>query len=116
MTWFVLKAALSGLIIATIAEIGRRNAAAAALVASLPLVSIIGMIWIWRETRDVGRIATHAQATFWYVLPSLPMFLVMPMLIRSGIGFWVSLFAGSALTVVLYLGMIWLAPRLGIEL
>ena len=112
MTWFVLKAALSGLIIATIAEIGRRNAAAAALVASLPLVSIIGMIWIWRETRDVGRIATHAQATFWYVLPSLPMFLV----IRSGIGFWVSLFAGSALTVVLYLGMIWLAPRLGIEL
>lgn len=116
MNWFFLKAALSGLLIATISEIARRNAAFAALVASLPLVSIIGMIWIWGETRDVNRIATHAQATFWYVQPSLPMFLLMPLMIRSGASFWVSLLVGAALTFCLYMALIWLAPRLGIDL
>ena len=116
MSWFFLKAALSGLLIATISEIARRNAAFAALVASLPLVSMIGMIWIWGETRDVTRIATHAEATFWYVLPSLPMFLLMPLMIRSGASFWMSLLAGAGLTFCLYLALIWLAPRLGIPL
>jgi hypothetical protein len=116
MTWFILKAALSGLLIAAISEIARRNTAVAALVASLPLVSVIAMIWIWGETRDSARIAAHAEATFWYVLPSLPMFLVLPALIRSGTGFWTSLVVGSALTVALYLALVWIAPRLGLSL
>lgn len=116
MTWFLVKAALSGLIIAAVSEIARRNSAVAALVASLPLVSVLGMIWIWGETRDMGRIATHAQATFWYVLPSLPMFLLIPALIRAGMGFWVSLAAGCAMTVLLYLAVVWIGPRFGLNL
>jgi len=116
MSYFALKAILSGLIIALISEIARRSPGFAALVASLPLVSILGMIWLWRDTGDTARIASHAEATFWYVLPSMPMFLVMPWLIRSGLGFWPSLGLGCVLTILLYAVLIWLAPRFNLPL
>lgn len=116
MSYFIFKAALSGLLIALISDMARRSPGFAALVASLPLVSVIGMIWLWRDTGDAVRIASHAEATFWYVLPSLPMFLVIPALIRSGIGFWTSLLAGCLMTVALYFGMIWMAGRFGLKL
>ena len=116
MSYFALKALLSGLLIALISEIARRSPGFGALVASLPLISVIGMIWLWRDTADPARIAAHAEATFWYVLPSLPMFLVVPWLIRSGTGFWPSLALGCGLTVALYLMLVWLAPRFNLPL
>lgn len=116
MSYFAVKALLSGLIIAAISEIARRSPGVAALVAALPLVSILGMIWLWHDTGDSTRIAAHAEATFWYVLPSLPMFLIVPSLIRSGTGFWPSLGAGCLVTIVLYLLLLWLAPRLNLPL
>ena len=87
-----------------------------ALIASLPLVSVLGMIWLWRERPDAANMADHVGATFWYVLPSLPMFLLIPALLRHGVGFWPALLAGCALTVVLYGAMTALAPVLGIRL
>jgi hypothetical protein len=116
MVYIILKAALSGLIIAAVSEIAKRNAGLGALVASLPLVSILGMIWLWRDTQDTVRIADHAAATLWYVLPSLPMFVLLPALLRSGVGFWTGLIAGCALTVALYLLLIWFGPRFGLRL
>jgi hypothetical protein len=113
---FLTRAALSGLIIAVIALIAKRSPAAGALVASLPLISILGMIWLWRDTHDGALIANHVEATFWYVLPSLPMFLLIPAMMRNGIGFWPSLLAGCALTILLYLGMISFAARFGVKL
>lgn len=110
------KALLSGAVIVAIAEIGKRLPAVAALVASLPLVSVLGMMLLWRERPDAENMAIHAEATFWYVLPSLPMFLVMPAMLRGGFGFWISLLAGCALTVVLYLAMMQLGPRFGLRL
>ena len=86
------------------------------LIASLPLVSVLGMIWLWRDTHDAGRLADHAQATFWYVLPSLPMFLLIPALLRRGLGFWPALLAGCALTVVLYGVTVAVAARVGVRL
>ena len=99
-----------------IAEIGKRLPTLGALVASLPLVSVLGMIWLWRDRPDAENMAAHAQATFWFVLPSLPMFLVIPWLLRSGVGFWLALGMGCALTVVLYFAMVWASARLGIRL
>lgn len=116
MSYFALKAILSGLIIALISEIARRSPGFAALVASLPLVSILGMIWLWRDTSDIARLAHHSEATFWYVLPSMPMFLVLPWLLRSGWGFWPSLATGCVLTILLYFLLLWLAPRLNLPL
>ncbi|MCC6925911.1 DUF3147 family protein [Novosphingobium sp.] len=112
----VAKALLSGALIVAIAEIGKRLPTFAALVASLPLVSVLGMVLLWRARPDAENMAVHAEATFWYVLPSLPMFLLMPWLLRHGHGFWLALLAGCALTVVLYLLMAQFGPRLGIRI
>jgi len=71
------------------------------LIASLPLVSILGIMWLWRDTGEVERIADHAEATFWFVLPSLPMFLALPAMLRLGVGFWQALGLSCLLTVVL---------------
>lgn len=109
------KALLSGMLIVAIAEIGKRLPTFAALVASLPLISVLGMILLWNARPDSENMAVHAEATFWYVLPSLPMFLLMPWLLRHGYGFWIALLAGCALTVALYLLMAQFGPRLGIR-
>ena len=86
------------------------------LIASLPLVSVLGMIWLWRDRPDVENMAAHSQATFWYVLPSLPMFLLIPFMVRQGHSFWLSLAAGCVLTIVLYLAMVQVGPRFGLKL
>jgi hypothetical protein len=111
----VAKALLSGALIAAVAEIGRRLPTLGALIASLPLVSVLGMILLWRARADAENMAIHAEATFWYVIPSLPMFLVIPALLRHGVPFWLALCAGCMLTVALYLAMATFGPRLGIR-
>ncbi len=116
MLYLVIKAALSGVIIASVSEIARRSPGIGALAASLPLISILGMMWLWRDTNDPVRLAAHAEATFWYVLPSLPMFLLIPALLRAGVGFWTALLLGCALTIGLYLTMTWIGPRFGLKL
>ena len=116
MTYFILKAALSGLLIAAVSAIARRSPGFGALVASLPLISVLGMVWLWRDTHDRVRMAAHVGATFWYVLPSLPMFLLIPALLRAGVPFPPALLLGCVLTVLLYLLVSWAAPRLGIRL
>ena len=116
MLYFVIKALLSGIIVAAVSEIARRSPGVGALVASLPLISILGMMWLWRDTHDIDRMAEHAGATFWYVLPSLPMFLLIPVMLKRGAGFWPALLAGCALTVLLYAIMTFAGPRIGIRL
>jgi hypothetical protein len=116
MLYMLIKAAISGLLIAAASEVARRWPGWGALIVSLPLVSVIAMMWLWRDTHDVARLASHSQATFWFVLPSLPMFLLIPYLLRTGTPFWLSLTAGCALTMALYSAMVWVGPRLGIQL
>lgn len=116
MLYLILKALLSGVIIMAVSEIAKRNPAFGALVASLPLVSLLAIIWLWRDTGDTARIANHAEATFWYVLPSLPMFLAFPYMLRHGLGFWWALLAACLLTLVLYGLTILVAARFGVRL
>ena len=116
MTYLILKAAMSGILIALASEVARRHAGIGALIASLPLISVLGMIWLWRDTHDPVRLANHASATLWYIAPSIPMFLIIPALLRAGFGFWFSLCIGCATTILLYLVAVWAAPRLGINI
>ncbi|ESQ78266.1 DUF3147 family protein [Asticcacaulis benevestitus] len=116
MLYLLIKAGLSGLIIAAVSEIAKRWPGFGALVASLPLISILGMLWLWRDTQDIERMAQHAEGTFWYVLPSLPMFLLIPLLLRKGVSFYPALLAGCGLTVALYLAMTLIGPRFGLKL
>ncbi len=116
MLYLAIKAVVSGILIAAASEVAKRYPGFGALIASLPLVSVLGMVWLWRDRPDVENMAVHAQATFWYVLPSLPMFLVIPALLRNGVTFWLALLAGCALTILLYSAMTWLGPRFGLRL
>jgi ABC-type nickel/cobalt efflux system permease component RcnA len=116
MLYLAIKAILSGIIIAIVSEVSRRFPGWGAMIASLPLVSVLGMIWLWRDQPDTANMAAHAEATFWFVLPSLPMFLLVPAMLRQGFSFWVALVAGCALTVALYALMAWTAPRFGVRL
>ena len=74
------------------------------------------MIWLWRDTAGPERMAAHAIGTFWFVLPSLPMFLLIPFLLHRGAGFWLALTVGCLLTIVLYSLTAWIGAELGLQL
>ena len=116
MVYFVIKCVLSGIIIAVVSEVAKRSPAFGALIVLLPLVSLLGILWLWRDTGDAERIASHAESTFWYVLPSLPMFLVLPAMLRAGVDFWLSMGASCVLTIILYAVTASLLARFGINL
>jgi len=116
MLYLAIKAAISGVIVAIVSEVAKRYPGFGALIASLPLVSVLGMLWLWRDKPDVPNMAAHVEATFWFVLPSLPMFLLIPWMLRNGMSFWTSLVIGCGLTIGLYLAMTWVGPRFGLRL
>lgn len=116
VTYLVIKAAVSGVLVMLISEVARRSPGFGGLIASLPLVSVLAIIWLWRDTADIERIAAHAESTFWFVLPSLPMFLAFPAMLRHGVGFWLALSLSCALTMLLYAGALWLLPKVGITI
>jgi len=116
MAWYIIKLFLTAGIIVIISEVSKRLPLLGSLIASLPLVSVLGMIWMYGETKDLIRIADHSEGTFWYVLPSLPMFLLMPFLLRKGISFPAALSAGIALTGVLYFLMTKVLAKFGMNL
>jgi hypothetical protein len=115
MGFTLVKTLLSAIIITMVSEVAKRSPAFAALIASLPLVSVLGMIWIFNETNDIPRIAAHSEATFWFVLPSLPMFLVLPVMLRHGVGFYLALTLNCALTALLYFAMVKLGAIFGVK-
>ena len=116
MLLFAIKAILSGILVAAISTIAKRYPGWGGLVASLPLVSVLSMIWLYGETRDAESVARLSLGAFWFFLPSIPMFLIIPALLRSGVGFVATMVIACVTTILLYAGMNWLAPRVGISL
>jgi len=116
MLYLLIKAAISGVLIAIISEVARRSPGWGGLLASLPLTSLIAILWLWRDTNDPQRIADQAVSTFWFVLPSLPLFLIIPLMIRGGWGFWPSILVACVVTLGLYAAMFAVSARLGIRL
>lgn len=116
MLYLITKALLSGAIIVAVSEIAKRNNSLATVIHSLPLTSLLAFIWIYSETKDAALIGRHAFGTFWFVLPTLPMFLLMPWLINKLGGFWPALSVGIAFTVALYLLTMRLLDIAGVKL
>ena len=116
MLYLAIKALISGVIVATASEVARRWPGVGGLIVSLPLVSLLTFIWVWHDTRDGERIAELAQSAFWFFLPSMPLFLVLPAMLRAGVGFWTAFLLAVAGTAALYLMMFWLAPHFGVKL
>lgn len=116
MGYQVLKVLLSAVLIVAISELGKRSSAVGAILASIPLVSVLAFIWIYVETKNVKEIANLAGGIFWLVIPSLVLFVLLPVLLRQGWNFWLSLFTSGAVTVLSYFIMIFILKRFGIEL
>ena len=114
--YFLFKAGLSGLLAAAISEIARRYPGWGGLVASLPLTSLMAMVWLWRDTGDPSRIADLSISIIWFIAASMPLFFALPLLLRSGLGFWGSMAIAVVATMALYALMFWAGPKLGLKL
>ncbi|HET6434040.1 DUF3147 family protein [Dyella sp.] len=115
MPWIITKYLITAAVVVVVSEAAKRSDRAGALIASLPLVTLLALIWLHVEKQPSAKIANHAWYTFWYVLPTLPMFLAFPRLLAR-FGFWPALALSALLTVVCF-GVFALAVKpLGIKL
>lgn len=115
MTWIITKYFLTAAVVVLVSELAKRSDKLGGLVAALPLVTVLTLVWLYIEKQPPEKIANHAWYTFWYVVPTLPMFLVFPALLPR-LGFWPTLLAGVIVTAVCF-GLFALAlRRFGIEL
>ena len=112
----VAKLFLTALVILMVTKVQVFHDRISALLVALPLTSLLAMIWMRVEGQDAGRIANHAEGTFWFVLPTLPMFLLLPWMLRNGWGFGNALFINCLVTVILFLGLVAILKRVGINL
>lgn len=116
MWQYTLKIILSATVLVAVAELAKRSSFWAAALASLPLTSILAFVWLYLDSGDTGKVMALAYGIFWLVLPSLALFIVLPLLLRSGLGFWLSLGAACLATAAAYLGMVKILGLLGIRI
>lgn len=115
MAWIISKYALTALVVVLVSELAKRSDKLGALVAALPLITILSLIWLYLENQSAEKIANHAWYTFWYVLPTLPMFLAFPLLLPR-LGFWPALLACVVISAVSFGVFALLLKRFGIQL
>jgi len=116
MLYYALKVVISALLIVAISEIAKRSAGFAALVASLPLTSLLAFVWLHMEASPTEQIAELSSQIFWLVLPSLILFLLFPFLLKYGLSFWVSLGLSVVVTASCYIALLPLLRRMGVGL
>lgn len=115
MSWIITKYLITAAVVVLISEVAKRSDKHGGLIAALPMVTILALIWLYVENQSTEKIANHAWYTFWYVVPTLPMFLAFPWLLPR-IGFWLTLAISVVITVVCFALFALLVKRFGIEL
>jgi len=117
MTWqFILKVAITVAVVIAVSEIAKRSSFWGAILASLPLTSLLAFVWLYSDTGNIQSVATLSRSIFWLVLASLPLFAVLPVLLSAGWAFWPSLFVACIVTVGAYFALVWLLQRVGVQL
>ena len=114
--YLLLKALLSGAVIAVASEVARRSSLLGAVLISLPLTSILAAIWLYRDTRDVSEVADLSWAILWVIVPSLVFFVVLPVSLRNGVPFWAAMVVACAATAASYGIWVWAARRIGLDI
>jgi len=115
MGWLIAKYLLTAAVVVLVSEAAKRSDRLGGFLAALPLITVLAMIWLYVERQPLEKIANHAWYTFWYVLPTLPMFLLFPRLLAR-LGFWPALLAGALLTVACFGLLALLLRRFGVQL
>ncbi|MGH6734929.1 MAG: DUF3147 family protein [Methyloceanibacter sp.] len=116
MLYVTLKVLLTSVLVVAVSEAAKRSALFGAIIASIPLTSVLAMIWLYIDTGDTEKVARLATGIFWLVLPSLVLFVSLPILLRQGVDFYTSLAASIALTVAAYFAMLYTLRLAGIEI
>lgn len=116
MAYLILKTAISAIIIVTVSEISKRSSLIGAILASLPLVSFLGMIWLYIDTNSKQQVAQLSKNVFWMVIPSLSLFIILPQLLKTKLNFYFSLFISTVVMVIIYFLMIYLLQKFGINI
>jgi hypothetical protein len=116
MAYYAFKVAITALLIVAIAEISKRSSFIGALLASVPLVSVLAMVWLYIDTRDSDMVAALASSVFWLVLPSLALFIALPLMLKQGYNFYLSMGLSILITIGCYWLMVTLLSQAGIEL
>ena len=113
MLYYVLKFTISALLIVFISEISKRYSLTAGILASLPLVSVLAMIWLYIDTSSIEKVSQLSTSIFWMVLPSLSLFIVLPLLLKSKVPFYPALTISALVMILLYYLMIGILKKLG---
>ena len=116
MSFYLIKIAITTILVVAITEIAKRNTFAGALVASVPLISLLAIIWLYIETNNTDRIIALSSSIFWLVIPSLVLFIALPILLKLGVHFYMSLGISVVLTIAAYWLIIFVANHYGIKL
>lgn len=115
MSWLITKYLITAGVVVAVSELARRSDRLGGLVAALPLVTFLALIWLYVEKQPMERIANHAWYTFWYVVPTLPMFLAFPLLLPR-LGFWLTMAASAVITIACFAVFALVVRQFGIEL
>ena len=112
---FIIKVIVSAFLIISIAELGKRFSPLAAILASLPINSIIAIIWLYAETKDSQKIIDLSNGIFWAVLPSLLFFVLLPVFLKAGLKFPLALLSASLIMAAAYFVYVFVLNRLGVK-
>lgn len=116
MTYYIIKLAITTILIVLISEISKRSSLVGALLAAIPLVSILAMTWMYVDTQSSTSAVEFSNRIVWLIAPSMTLFIIFPMLIKKGVGFYPSIGASIIATVTAYYLMILILGKLGIKL
>ncbi len=106
MGYYLLKVVISAVLIVVISEVAKRSSLLGALLASVPLVSVLAIFWLYLDTKDADKVIALASSVFWLVLPSLAFFVALPLLLKQGVNFYLSMALSLAVTVGCYFLMV----------
>ncbi|MCE5300285.1 MAG: DUF3147 family protein [Spirochaetia bacterium] len=114
MLLYIIKIVLSALLIVVVTEVSKRDNLMAAVLISIPWISMISILWIYFESKDAARVASFSTGVFWMVIPSLLFFIMLPWMLHRGVNFYISLISSTAAMTALYFGMNALLKKIGI--
>lgn len=116
MAYYLIKLVTTTVLIVVISEIAKRSSIVGAILASIPLVSVLAMIWLYIDTKDISKVSSLSTSVFWLVIPSLALFISLPILLKQGFNFYLSMSVSIIITIICYWLMVVVLSYLGIKL
>ena len=114
--YYLIKILITALLIVAISEVSKRSSFLGAILASVPLVSVLAMLWLYIDTRDIEKVSALSSSVFWLVLPSLVLFIILPLLLKIGWGFYLSISVSIGATIICYFAMVSALDYFGVKL